>query len=52
MRDVLQELRSGDEFARRLLAERSAGYPLLRSSREQAAEGSLEQARLLLPPTS
>jgi ketol-acid reductoisomerase len=49
MRDVLDELRSGDGFARRLLAERDANYPRLRRSREQAASAAIEQARCMLP---
>ena len=49
MRQALAELRSDDSFARRLLAERDAAYPLLRKSRELAAAAPLEQARLLLP---
>ncbi len=48
MGEILEELR-GDAFALRLLAERKSGYPLLRRSREVAADAPLEQARLLLP---
>ena len=49
MQATLDELRSGDGFARRLMAERAAGYPRLTSARSAAVAAPIEQARRLLP---
>jgi ketol-acid reductoisomerase len=42
MRRILREVRSGG-FAQELLADSRAGYPLLRASRAQAADHSIEK---------